>query len=68
MTRKYFQMLAETVADLTLSLDLNHHGKKVLMGDIEEMCYRMNSRFKPERFQKAVQTHLELIDSVNHNV
>ena len=67
MTRKYFQMLAETVADLTLSLDLNHHEKMVLMENMEEMCFRMNSNFKPSRFSKAVQTHLELIDSQIHD-
>ena len=67
MTRKYFQMLAETVADLTLSLDLNHHEKMVLMENMEELCFRMNPRFKPSRFQKAIQTHLELTDSRIHN-
>jgi len=67
MTRKYFQMLAETVADLTLSLDLNHHEKMVLMENMEEMCFRMNSNFKPSRFAKAVQTRLELIDSQIHD-
>ena len=64
MTRKYFQMLAETVADLTLSLDLNHHEKMVLMENIEKMCFRMNSNFKPSRFDNAIQKHL----TENHNV
>ena len=56
-------MLAETVADLTLSLDLNRREKMVLMENIEKMCFRMNSNFKPSRFDNAIQKHL----TENHN-
>ena len=58
MTRKYFQMLAETVADLMETMDLTRDQEEILSGKIEECCERMNPRFKPERFQKAIQKEL----------
>jgi hypothetical protein len=64
MTRKYFQMLAETVADLIGTMDLTLDQEDTLSHEILVLGKRMNPRFNPERFQKAVHKHL----TENHNV
>ena len=59
MSRKYLQMLAETVADLIGTMDLTHDQEDTLNHEILALGERMNPRFRPERFQKAVHNHLE---------
>ena len=60
MTRQHFQALAETVGEIQFYLD-DPAQSEIVERHITGFCARQNPRFNAQRFQRAIDKHLQEI-------